>query len=108
MTNDQKDAMKALFIYLGGEILAIGGTVGLSLLLNSYEGLGGVTLIRIAGIVLLLVLFVSIFCIPVWIAEEKLDWERRTAIILMVLFGLLCWIIPITLLVEASNKSEVK
>lgn len=104
MTNDQKDAMKALFIYLGGEILAMGGTAVLSLLLNSYEGLGGVALFRFAGVILLLCLFVSIFCIPVWLAEKKLDWERRTAIILMVLFGLLFWVIPITLLVEASNK----
>lgn len=104
MKNYQKEAMKALFIYLGGEILAIGGTVVGFLMLNSYEGLGNVTLFRAVGAFLMLGLFVSIFCIPVWIAEMKLDWERRMAVLLMVLFGLLFWIIPIALLIEASKQ----
>lgn len=113
MTSNQKSAMKWLLLYMGGVMLAIGGTVGLSFLfglgIRGGSSWGGLLPFLSVFLVLPVIggLVICIFCIPVMLAEEIFDWKLRTCVILMVLFGLLFLILPITFLARAS-KCEVR
>ena len=100
--------MKFLFAFIGLELLAIGGSIGLYLLFEFLKHQTGI-LQNLSFIVIIAVIAAAIcalFAIPFYIGEEGLDMHGGVVFVLSILLGLSLLIIPIRLLVVAASRKN--
>ena len=108
MNTKQKEAIRYLFAFLGLELLAIGGSIGLFFLFEYMNRQTGI--LHILSFVVVFAIIAAVICalfvIPFHIGEEGLDMHGGIVILLSILLGLSLMIIPIRLLANAAGRTE--